>query len=493
MARTNAQLCDATASELASLLESDETTSAQIVTALLERIASIDAPGTVIELRSVLAVAPDALESAARADAERKLGTVRSPLHGVPILLKDNIEAVGLPGTAGSTALLGRPVAHDAPLVTRLRDAGLIILGSTNLSQWANMRSPFSTSGWSAVGGLCANPYRLDRCAGGSSAGSGAALAARLSPLAVGTETDGSITCPASLNGVVGIKPAVGTVPGDGVVPISNSQDSAGPMARTVLDVALLYEILAGVTNVADEVRRGVDDVRIAIATNLMTGHPDTDAVFHHAVAKARDAGLTFAEITVAEVDAATSMDELTVLLSEMCDDLTTFLQHRGGPGPASLAEIIAFENEHRESELPFFGHEFLDQSLASGGRASENYREARARNVAWAIDTCLEPALEDAACFIAPCYSAAWKNDLILGGSGSAHWSQVTQAPAIAGWPIATVPMGVVDGLPVGLSIVGRPGSEPTLLAVAAVFEKILGLVGTDVLVPQFFASQRG
>ncbi|MGA2970787.1 MAG: amidase family protein, partial [Acidimicrobiales bacterium] len=225
MATSNLELCNLTARELVALLESGETTSVQIVTALLERIALIDAPDTAIALRSVLAVAPDALESARRCDTERMQGTIRSRLHGVPILVKDNVEIVGLPGTAGSTSLVGRPVTKDAPLVSRLRAAGLIVLGSTNLSQWANMRSPFSTSGWSAVGGLTSNPFRLDRCAGGSSSGSGAALAARLAPLAVGTETDGSITCPASLKGVAGIKPAVGTVPSEGVIPISASQD----------------------------------------------------------------------------------------------------------------------------------------------------------------------------------------------------------------------------------------------------------------------------
>jgi amidase len=388
---------------------------------------------------------------------------------------------------------VGRPVPHDAPLVTRLRDAGLIILGSTNLSQWANMRSPFSTSGWSAVGGLTVNPYRLDRCAGGSSAGSGAALAARLAPLAIGTETDGSITCPASLNGVVGIKPTVGTVPGEGIVPISSSQDSAGPMARTVRDVAALYEVLTGTDDVLDRVKRGFGDARVAVATNLTTGHPATDQLFLDVVATARDSGTTISETTVAEVDATVGGDELTVLICEMNDDLTAFLKRRGGDGPSTLAECIDFENEHRDVELPFFGHEFFDQSLASKGRSGELYLEARKRNVTWAVDQCLTPALHEVDCFIAPCYSPAWKNDLVLGGSGSAHWSQVTLAPAIAGWPIATVPMGVVDGLPVGLSIVGRPGSETILLAVAAGFEDFLNLQNSDALTPTFIAPQRG
>ena len=493
MALSSGALGESSAMELAEALGTGETSSAEIVTALLDRIAEIDAPGTAIELRSILALAPDALESAQRLDDERSQGSLRSHLHGVPILVKDNVEVVGLPGSAGSTALVGRPVPRDAPLVTKLREAGLVILGATNLSQWANMRSPFSTSGWSAVGGLTVNPYRLDRCAGGSSSGSGAALAARLAPLAIGTETDGSITCPASLNGVVGIKPAVGTVPGEGIVPISSSQDSAGPMARTVRDVAALYEVLTGLDYVLNRVERGVAAARIAVAANLTTGHAATDRLFLDVVEAAREAGISTTEVTVAQANASVDADELTVLLCEMFDDLTAFLSRRGGEGPLTLAECIDFENEHRDIELPFFGHEFFDQSLATGGRVGEKYAEARARNVEWAVDECLTPALSNVDCFIAPCYSPAWKNDLVLGGSGSAHWSQVTQAPAIAGWPIATVPMGVVDGLPVGLSIVGRPGNEATMLAVAAGFESLLNLAEGDVLVPKFLRPQKG
>jgi amidase len=493
MTLSNRELCESSALDLADALASGATSSVDIVASLMERIVEIDAPGSEIELRSVLAVASDALANAKLLDEERSRGTVRGALHGVPILIKDNVEVVGLPGSAGSTALLGRPVTQDAPLVTRLRDAGLVILGSTNLSQWANMRSPFSTSGWSAVGGLTVNPYRLDRCAGGSSAGSGAALAARLAPLAIGTETDGSITCPASLNGVVGIKPAVGTVSGEGIVPISSSQDSAGPMARTVRDVAALYEVLAGLDHVLERVNRGIDDARVAVATNLTTGHPATDQLFLDVVEAARRAGASISEITVIEPDATVDADELAVLLAEMNDDLTLFLRRRGGEGPSTLAECIDFENVHRDVELPFFGHEFFDMALASGGRDGEKYHDARSRNVAWAVDQCLSPALANIECFIAPSYSPAWKNDLVLGGSGSARWSRVTQAPAIAGWPIATVPMGVVDGLPVGLSIVGRPGSETIMLAVAAGLEGVVDLVGSDALTPTFIASQRG
>jgi amidase len=264
-------------------------------------------------------------------------------------------------------------------------------------------------------------------------------------------------------------------------------------MARTVRDVAALYEVLTGLDHVLERVTRGFDGARVALATNLTTGHPATDQLFLEVVERARSAGATISEIAVLEANAAVDADELTVLLSEMSDDLTTFLQRRGGQGPSTLEECIDYENEHRDVELPFFGHEFFDQALASGGRHGEKYHDARSRNVAWAIDQCLAPALADVVCFIAPCYSPAWKNDLVLGGSGSAHWSQVTQAPAIAGWPIATVPMGVIDGLPVGLSIVARPGSETIMLAVAAGFESVLDLARSDALTPTFIRSQKG
>jgi amidase len=493
MVQSATWICSASALDLARALDEGEVTSVEILEALLERINEIDVPGTEIALRSVLAVASDAMEAAQRADEERALGLIRSRLHGVPILVKDNIEALGLPGTAGSGALLARAPQLDAALVTRLREAGLVVFGATNLSQWANMRSPRSTSGWSAVGGLTANPFQLDRSAGGSSSGSGAALAARLTPLAIGTETDGSITCPAWLNGVTGLKPAVGTVSATGVAPIAGSQDSPGPMARTVLEVAALYEILTGSSDIVERVSQGIAGARVAVAVNILTGHPGTDALFRTVVDRAQDLGLIAGEITVAEVNATVDGDELTVLVSEMADDLSAFLARRGVNGPASVADIVAYEDEHADIEQPFFGHEYLEQALVSGGRASSNYQEARARNLAWALDEFLEPALANHECFIAPSYSPAWKNDLVLGGSGSARWSQVTQAPAIAGWPIATIPMGLVHDLPVGLSLVGRPGSEATLLAVALEFERMLGLVEGDVLVPKFLPPQRG
>jgi amidase len=488
---TDAELHEWSAAETAAHLRDGTTTSVEVTEALLARIASIDAPGGDVELRAVLAVAGDALDAARTSDDERAAGAARSDLHGVPIVIKDNIESVGLPGTAGATSLAGRTVSTDAPLVRRLRAAGMVVLGATNLSEWANIRSPHSTSGWSAVGGLTVNPYRLDRSAGGSSSGSGAAVAARLAPCAVGTETDGSITCPSSLNGLAGIKPAVGAIPKTGVVPISESQDSPGPMARTVADVALLLEILAGVSGVAVRAAAGADGLRIGAATTLLTSHAATDALFAEAIRALEGAGATLTDVEYPATPGEVDEDELTVLLCELSDDLTSYLAGRGGDGPRSLAEAIAHEDAHAETELRHFGHELFVRAAASGGRVAEAYGPARERNVAWATATCLEPALASVDLVVAPSYGPAWKNDLTLGGHPAAY-SGICSAPSIAGWPIATVPMGLVDGLPVGLSLVGRPGTEPLLLAAAAALERALGLVADGALTPSFAAPQR-
>jgi amidase len=485
------ELHEWSAARVAAALREGTTSSAEVVDALLARIASIDAPGTDVELRAVLAVAADATDAARRADDERSRGAPRSALHGVPVVVKDNVEAVGLPGTAGATSLAGRPVRTDAPLVRRLREAGMVVLAATNLSEWANIRSPRSTSGWSAVGGLTVNPFRLDRSAGGSSSGSGAAVAARLSPLAVGTETDGSITCPASLNGVAGLKPTVGAIPRDGVVPISASQDSPGPMARTVEDVALLYEVLAGVDGVVDRVAAGADGLRIGAATTLLTSHPATDTLFAEAIRCFERAGATVSDVACPAAPAEVDEDELTVLLGELVDDLSAYLAGRPGDGPRSLTDVLAHEAAHADVELRYFGHEFFERAAASGGRASADYGPARARSLDWATTVCLEPALAAVDLVVAPSYGPAWKNDLTLGGHPAAY-SGICSAPSIAGWPIATVPMGLVDGLPVGLSLVGRPGTEAVLLAAAAGMERVKGLLGDDALAPTFAPQQR-
>ncbi len=456
-------------SEVLDRFDDGSLTSAALVEALLERIAFVDDPAGPIGLRAVAALAGDAREVAAERDAERSRGEHRGPLHGVPVMVKDNIEVTGLPGAAGCTALLGRP-ATDAPLVTRLREAGAVVLASTNLSEWANIRSARATSGWSATGGLVGNPWALDRSAGGSSSGSGAALAAGLAPLAVGTESDGSIVCPASVNGVVGLKPTVGTIPTAGVVPISASQDSPGPMGRTVDDVARLYAVLAG---------RLVEEpdgagLRFVHATTWRTGHPGTDGAVGAFVAALRDTGHTVEEREVANSGPEVVDDEFQVLLAELVDDLGAYLAGRPGDGVRTLADVVAFDQVHAGVELPWFGDELFTQAIGTGGRRGAAYAGCRARNLQWAVTTCLGPGLDGADVLLAPAYGPAWKSDLTVGGHAGAVSSWVTTPAAIAGWPIMSVPIGLVHGLPVGLALIAHPGGEGTLLAAARRVESV-------------------
>jgi len=469
--------------ELHRLLGAREVTSRALVDTLLVRIDAIDSAGDVA-LHSLVGLSDEAGRVADERDRQRANGEITGPLHGIPVLIKDNIEAEGLPGCAGSTALFRRPT-RDAALVTRLREAGAIILGSTNLSQWANIRSPFSTSGYSAGGGLVGNPWALDRSAGGSSSGSGAALAAGLAPLTVGTETDGSITCPASLNGVYGLKPTVGNVSRVGVVPISHSQDSPGPMARNLDDLALLYGVLSGT---APSEPTGVTMVE---ASNWHCGHEATDALFDEVMDRLRASGVALERRGCTLPSPQDYDDELTVMLSELLDDLSEYLRSRPGEGVTSLADVVAFEDEHRDVELRYFGHEFFLRALASGGCASENYQAARARNVEWATQDCLTPVLEGVDVVLSPAYGPAWKSDLV-NGDNAKFVSPAVMGAAVAGWPILTIPMGLVSGLPVGLTLVGRPQSEWTLLAAARQVQTFVA-ADFDVSSPTWRAPNRG
>ena len=467
----SADLAYLSVSEIEDRLAAGTLTSVALVSALLERIAAIDVADSTVALRAIAALAPDALSLAAERDAERAAGHLRGPLHGIPVVIKDNVEAIGLPGTAGSTSLVGRP-SREAPLVTRLREAGAILLASTNLSQWANIRSVRSTSGWSATGGLVGNPWALDRSAGGSSSGSGAAVAAGLAPLAVGTETDGSIVCPASVCGVVGLKPTVGVVPATYVVPISASQDSPGPLGRTVDDVARMFGVLSASEAPPDR------SLRFAVATTWRTDHPATDALVDALVAALRAAGHDVIDREVAVPGEEEGSDELAVLLGELHDDLSDYLARRPGEGVTSLAEVVEWENAHAETELAHFGHDLFDAALATGGRAGDAYEAARRRNLAWAIDTCLQPALEGVDVLLAPAYGPAWKSDLAVGGHPGPA-SVATMPAAIAGWPIMNVPIGLVHGLPVGLAILGRAHDEWTVLAAGRVVESLVDARG--------------
>jgi amidase len=466
------------------MLSDGRLSSLRLVESLQKRIGALDEASTVIALRSIAALSADALDVARELDDERARGELRGPLHGIPVLIKDNIEAFGLPGLAGSTALVGRP-SRDAPLVTRLRDAGAIVFGSTNLSQWANIRSPRSTSGYSATGGLVVNPWALDRSAGGSSSGSGAALAAGFAPLAVGTETDGSIVCPASVNGVVGLKPTVGVVPCEFVVPICASQDSPGPMGRSVDDVALLFGVLS-----AQSEQKFSHTPVFAVASNWRTYHSQTDRLFDEVVGELRDAGATIVERELPIPGNEEYADERTVMFAELLDDLGSYLEARPGEGVRSLEDVIAFEDEHFEEEQRFFEHENFLHAVATGGRRGSVYAEARARNYAWATQSCLGPGLEDVDVLLSPGYGPSWKNDLTVGGHPVVS-SVATTPSAIAGWPIMSLPIGLLQGLPVGIALMGRANSEWLMLGAARWIERVVSH-RTDWTAPTFRGTQR-
>jgi len=452
-------------------IRSGKTTAAELATEALERIQSVDASG--YQLNSVLAVSKSALADALTISKDL-------PLAGLPILIKDNIEAVGLPATAGSKALENYPVKQDSELVTRLRAAGANIIGATNLSEWANIRSSKSTSGWSAVGGLTANPWIHKHSAGGSSSGSGSAIAGGLVSLAVGTETDGSIVCPASLNGCVGIKPTVGKVSRVGVIPISDAQDSPGPMARSVADTALLLEVLSGMTGLV-AAANSTQPIRIGIVKSWLTGDTGTDNLFEAAVNSLAKSNLTLVEVKVSAPAESISNDEYECLLHELVDDLGTYLPGRTNNELVSLAEVVKFNLANAETELNYFGQELFDAALELGGRARA-YNRKRTRNLQWATQT-LDTALADVDVLIGASYSPAWESTLGKGDDyGQNSW--ITMAPAIAGYPIGCIPMGITEGLPVGLGVVARANDEVKLVAAMAQIESALGL---GVLQPTF------
>jgi amidase len=474
--------------------------SAELVDHLLNRIGELDASGPT--LRSVLHVDPQARSVAIERDNERRDGHVRGPLHGVPVLLKDNIDTVDQPTTAGSLALTTSRPRANAPIVTRLREAGAILLGKTNLSEWANFRSPHSVSGWSAVGGLTANPWALDRSAGGSSAGSGAALAAGFASMAVGTETDGSIVCPSSLNGVVGIKPTVGLLPAAGIVPISHSQDTAGPMARTVRDAAALLDVLAGTdatysAQCTDELAAaGLAGVRVGVARSYFSGQPKTDQVVEAALALLSGAGADVVDPTDVPVLPAydAGEDELAVLLTEIHHDLDAYLATRTDGSPRTLAELIAFNREHAAAELAFFGQEFFELAVQTGGLDDPDYLAARKRGVLAAGEDGIDATLrrDEVDLLIAPAYGPAWKSDVVNGDPRDVG-SSCTAAPAVAGYPIVCLPGGLVQGLPVGIALLGTAHSERSLIRVAHVLERTLDLAASGALEPTFAPPRAG
>jgi amidase len=475
--------------ELQADLGAGRVTSEQLVAAYRDRIARIDQSGPM--LRSVLALNPDAAEQARALDEERRQGKVRGPLHGIPILVKDNIDTQDpLPTTAGSLALAENVTGRDAPTIARLRAAGVIVLGKTNLSEWANIRSSRSTSGWSAVGGLTRNPYALDRNACGSSSGSGAAVAASLAAAAIGTETDGSIVCPSAVSGLVGIKPTIGLVPRTFIVPISHSQDTAGPMTRTVAEAALLLTTMAG-SDPADSSTKEADarkqDYTAALAAGALKGvrigalrflagyQAGTDTEFAAALAAMKAAGADIVDINALPGRNAIGDAELIVLLTELKAGLNAYLE---SAAPAvrtrSLAEVIAF-NRATPAETPFFGQDLFERAEATKGLTDPAYLEAaaKARRLAGAegIDKLL--AETGAVALVAPTGGPAWTTDLV---NGDHFLGSSSELPAVAGYPHVTVPMGEVRGLPVGISFIGPAWSEARLIGLAYAFEQQRG-----------------
>jgi amidase len=433
-------------------------------------------------LRAVIAINPDALAQARALDAERKAGHVRGPLHGVPVLIKDNIETLDpMATTAGSLALRNNITRRDAPVVAQLRAAGAVILGKTNLSEWANIRSTRSMSGWSAVGGLVKNPYALDRTACGSSSGSGAAVAASFAAAAVGTETDGSVVCPSSINGLVGLKPSIGLVSRTRVVPISHSQDTPGPMARSVRDVAVMFSAMVGGDPDAPNATR--KDYAAGLSASALSGMrigvirpdmaPDLAAKYQAALDVLKAAGATLVEVTPPKMPGIGEA-ELSVLQTELKADLNTYL----ATAPATvttrtLADVIAFNKAHAATEMPFFGQETFEAAEKTGGLADPAYRAARAKSLRMAgaegIDAMLARA--GATVLVEPTYGPAWLSDTVYGdGYGGPSASEL---PAIAGYPNLTVPMGLVRGLPVGLSFIATKFGEATVLGAGYAFEQ--------------------
>jgi amidase len=441
------------------------------VEASLQKISEIDQSG--YRLNSVLAVSKDL-----------KFNEQSGPLAGLPILIKDNIEAIGLPATAGSLALAGREVVRDSTIAKRLRAAGATIIGSTNLSEWANIRSGKSTSGWSAVGGLTANPWKHERSAGGSSSGSGAAVAAGIVSMAVGSETDGSIVCPASLNGCVGIKPTVGSIPRDAMVPISASQDTPGPMTHTVAQSALLLDVLTNKAEYAKAISQDYS-LKIGFVNGWLTTDEATNKLLEELIRKLGESNITVGEISLPEPSEQDGEQEFKVLMHELNEDLATYLQGRPGDGIRNLEDVVNFNLSHQEEEMKYFGQEYFDSALQLGGRNSD-YQKLRQSNLDWAIGKVLNPAFEKFDILIGATYAPSWTSNL-GGGDDYSSSSWISMAPAIAGSPIGCLPMGLVDGLPVGVGIVSRANEERALINVMAKIEKVLDL---GVLKPTFLKN---
>ncbi len=479
---------EADVATLQAAMQTGKTTSLALARAYLARIRTVDKSGPLIN--SVIELNPDAITIARELDRERKAGKVRGPLHGIPVLIKDNIATMdAMETSAGSLALVGAKAPRDAFVVKRLREAGAVVLGKTNLSEWANFRSTRSTSGWSSRGGLTKNPYALDRNTSGSSSGSGAAIAASLATLAVGTETDGSIVSPAQANGVVGFKPTLGLISRDGIVPIAHSQDTAGPMTRTVADAAVLLGVLAG-TDARDAVtkeatsratdytkfldRDGLKGKRIGVVRNQFGGRNDlASAVVEKALDVLKAQGATLVDLAELPNASKYGQSEYDVLLYEFKADMAAYLaEFAPNLSIKTLADIMAYNEKNRDRVMPHFAQEHMARAAAKGGLESKEYLDALANNRKFSREEGIDKALQDnnLDALVAPSGSPAWLTDFIRGDNSGGGFSS---AAAVAGYPHITVPAGFVSGLPVGMSFVGTAWSEPKLIAMAYAFEQ--------------------
>ena len=482
------ELEELTVSELQAGMKSGKWTARSLVEKYLSRIGEIDKRGPAVN--SVIELNPDAHQIAETLDRERKAGSLRGPLHGIPVLIKDNIDTADrMTTTAGSLALAGSVASKDSFVAQRLRAAGAVILGKTNLSEWANIRSSHSTSGWSGRGGQTRNPYALDRNPCGSSSGSAVAVASNLAAIAVGTETDGSVVCPSSANSLVGIKPTLGLVSRSGIIPIAHSQDTAGPITRTVADAAALLTALAGVDPedaITAESRgkaqtdytqfldaNGLKGARIGVPRKFFGFSDQVDRLINEAVEVMRKLGATI--VDPAEIETAGKFDdtELEVLLYELKADLNKYLASLGPRAPVrSLKEVIEFNERNAAREMPYFGQDLFIKAEAKGPLTSKEYLEALAKNQKLAgpegIDAAMSKHKLDA--MVAPTGGPPWPTDLVNGDHFTGGYSTPS---AVAGYPHITVPAGYVHGLPVGVSFFGRAYSEPTLIKLAYAYEQ--------------------
>ena len=476
---------ETTIDELQKKMQSGELTSHAITEKYLERIKDIDKNGP--KLNSVIETNPDALAIADAMDAERKNGKIRGPLHGIPVLIKDNIDTADkMQTTAGSLALEGHHAAKDSFVAKRLRESGAVIIGKTNLSEWANFRSTRSSSGWSSRGGQTKNPYLLDRSPCGSSSGSAVAVAANLCVVAVGTETDGSIACPASMNGIVGIKPTVGLVSRSGIIPISASQDTAGPFARTVRDAAIFLGVLAGVDpgdKVTEESNgkskqdytafldiNGLKGKRLGVEKTLLKHHEGIDAILKQALDAMKNGGAEIIEVEFMNKYQELGADEFKTLEFEFKDGLNKYLAAANAK-VKSLQDVINFNKQNESRAMPFFKQEIMDSSQLKAPLDSKEYITTinKLHGLRKFIDELLEKNKLNALC--GPATGASWCIDLVNGDFWTGYGAY--GPAAVAGYPSVTVPMGNLNDIPIGISFIGKAYDEPGLITISYAYEQ--------------------